>query len=37
VHTFYLPFVVNDELFAVDLEFSIGIDTTRVMAAPATP
>ena len=37
VHVLYLPFLVDAELFAIDLEFNIEIETRRHVGVPATP
>lgn len=37
VHTFHLPFLVDGEPFTIDVTFSVGIETRRVGAVPATP
>lgn len=37
VHTLYPAFLVDDQPFAVDLEFRVDVETTRVFSAPAIP
>jgi hypothetical protein len=37
VHALYLPFLVDGEPFAIDMEFSVAVETRRFFAAPATP
>lgn len=37
VHTVYIPFLVDDDAFAVDLEFSVAIETRRVGGAVGSP
>ena len=37
VHVLYLPFLVDAQLFAIDLEFSIEIETRRFLGAPGSP
>ena len=37
IHALYIPFLVDGEKFAIDMEFSVTVETHRYFAAPATP
>ena len=37
IHHLYLSFTADAEMYAVDLAFSVGVVSYRVMGAPGTP